>query len=80
MERKLLEETLEGRSWEVHEAGGRQGCPGGGEMKVSALEAQLLTQLSVQFVHVEWQSGKGVEFRSVPFRSWPLPLLSRGLG
>lgn len=57
-EKKVLEETLDGRSQEVHGAGGRQGCPGVGEMKVSEPEVQLLTQRSVQFVHVEWQSGK----------------------
>lgn len=55
-ERKLLEETLEGRPEEVPGAGA---CPCVGEMKVSVLEEQLLTQLSLQCVHVEWPGGGG---------------------
>lgn len=64
----------------MHAAGGSHGCPGVGDMKGCALEVQLLTQLPVQFVHMEWQSGEGMGFRSMPFKSWYLPLSSRGLG
>lgn len=77
-ERKLLEEPLEGRPGEVPGAGA---CPCVGEMKVSVLEEQLLTQLSLQCVHVEWPGGGGgVEFRSEPSKRWHLPSPSCSLG
>ena len=58
-ERELREETLEGRPWEVRGAGGRKGCPG-------VLEVPVLTPLSALVKHVGWQSGEGMEFRSMP--------------
>lgn len=77
-ERKLLEEPLEGRPGEVPGAGA---CPCVGEMKVSVLEEQLLTQLSLQCVHVEWPGGGGggIQIRTLQTLAPSFPILQSWL-